>query len=42
MGKGKGKGEEICCDLWSSKPKSMSINHLCPTFHKITAHTDTF
>ena len=32
------RGEQICWNLWSSKPKTMSRNHLHPIFHKNT-HT---
>jgi len=36
------RGEQIHWDLWSLKPKTMSINYLCPTFHKHNPHVDTF
>jgi len=32
------RGEQICWDLWSSKPMTTSINHLHLTFHKNTVH----
>jgi len=35
---GKVRREQMCSDLWSSKPKTMSMYHLHPTFHKKKAH----
>jgi len=32
------RAEPICWDLWSSKPKTMSMNHLHLMFPKNTPH----